>query len=83
MTNYSDIEIQTAKYLLKKGYKWIARNHNGRVFAHSKKPCNDGIWWPTGSICYVCEEFVPIFQSVRSDDKEPVSLESIVHSQRN
>lgn len=25
--------------------------------------------------------FVPIFQSIRSDDKEPVSLENIVHPQ--
>lgn len=82
MTTYSEIEIQTAENLLKMGFKWITRNKTGRVFAHSEKPCKAlDIWWPAGVTCWVCEEFVPIFQSIRSDDKEPVSLESIVHPQ--
>ena len=81
MTKYSDIEIQTAENLLKEGYKWIARDESGGLFAYIDKPikldtfwCSDGI---SNCVCY----YVPIFQSVRSDDKEPVSLESIVHPQ--
>ena len=81
MTKYSDIEIQTAENLLKEGYKWIARDESGGLFAYTDKPikldtfwCSDGI---SNCVCY----YVPIFQSVRSDDKEPVSLESIVHPQ--
>ena len=79
MTKYSDIEIQTAKNLLEQGYKWIARNQSGRLYAHAAKPSKVGTyWWSVGNYDRTCD-YVPIFQSVRSDDKEPVSLESIVH----
>ena len=82
MNKYSDIEIQTAKNLLKNGYKWIARNKSGRLFVYSVKPHKaDTVWYPMENCCYVCKEFVPIFQSVRFGDKEPTSLESIVHPQ--
>ena len=86
MTKYSDIEIQIAKNLLGKDYKWIARDESGSLFAYTDKPRkwskllqSDG---RRGSgICYVCEEFVPIFQNVTFVDKEPVNLERIVHPQ--
>ena len=81
MTTYSDIEIQTAKNLLKEGYKWIARDESGGLFAYTDKPskldtfwCSDGI---SNCVCY----YVPIFQSIRFNDKEPTSLEAIVHPQ--
>ena len=81
MTNYSDIEIQTAKNLLKEGYKWIARDESGGLFAYTDKPskldtfwCSDGM---SNCFCY----YVPIFQNIRFEDKEPTSLESIVHPQ--
>lgn len=80
MTNYSDIEIQTAKNLLKEGYKWLVRYEIGRLIALSKKPIKstNNLWTTTGnSVCV--GRFVPIFQGIRSDDKEPVSLEAIVH----
>ena len=83
MTKYSDIEIQTAENLLKKGYKWIVRYETGRLFAHFEKPfkCKvNNVWGSVGLSTCVCD-FVPIFQSIRSDDKEPVSLEAIVHPQ--
>lgn len=82
MNKYSDIEIQTAENLLEHGYKWIVRYEIGRLIALSEKPIksNNNLWTTTGnSVCV--GRFVPIFQSVRSDDKEPVSLESIVHPQ--
>lgn len=81
MTKYSDIEIQTAKNLLKEGYKWIARDESEGLFAYPYKPikldtywCSDGIY---NCVCY----FVPIFQNIRFEDTEPTSLESIVHPQ--
>ena len=81
MNKYSDIEIQTAKNLLKEGYKWIVRNKNGRLYAHFAKPSKvNDFWASVGFGTRVCN-FVPIFQSIRFDDKEPVSLESIVHPQ--
>ena len=83
MTKYSDIEIQTANNLLKEGYKWIVRYETGRLFAHFKKPFKskvNNVWGSVGFSTCVCD-FVPIFQNISSDDKEPVSLESIVHPQ--
>ena len=83
MTKYSDIEIQTAKNLLENGYMWIVRNENGRLFAHFAKPSKckvNNVWGSVGFSTSVCD-FVPIFQGIRSDDKEPTSLESIVHPQ--
>ena len=77
---YTDIEIKTAESLLKEGYKWIVRYEIGRLIALSKKPIKstNNLWTTTGnSVCV--GRFVPIFQGIRSDDKEPVSLESIVH----
>lgn len=81
MSKYSDIEIQTAKNLLEYGYNWIVRNENGRLSAHSTKPGKvSNVWWSAKDEALVCE-FVPIFLSIHFGDKEPVSLESIVHPQ--
>ena len=79
MTKYSDIEIETAKNLLEHGYKWLVRTTSGILYAHSTMPAKiSGAWWSTSSSEYVCS-YVPIFQNIRSNDEEPVSLESIVH----
>lgn len=81
MTKYSEIEVQTAQNLLKSGFKWLARNKDGKLFVYSVKPSKaDTVWYPIGNCDCVCN-YVPIFQSIRFDDKEPVSLESIVHPQ--
>lgn len=81
MTKYSDIEIQTAKILLKKGYKWIAMDESGGLFAYTDKPIKlDTFWWSDVMCNCVCY-YVPIFRNIRFDDKEPTSLEGIVHPQ--
>ena len=81
MNKYSDIEIQTAKNLLKEGYKWIARDESGGLFAYIDKPIKlDTFWCSDGDSNCVCY-YVPIFQNVKSEDSEPTSIESIVHPQ--
>ena len=81
MTKYSEIEIETAKNMLKKGLKWIGRNQSGRLSAHANKPSKVGTyWWSVGYSDCTCD-YVPIFQNIRFGDKEPVSLEDIVHPQ--
>lgn len=81
MNKYNDIEIQTAKNMLEKGFKWLARNKDGKLFVYSVKPSKGNtVWYPIGICDCVCN-YVPIFQSVRFGDKEPTSLESIVHPQ--
>ena len=78
---YSDIEIQTAKNLLKEGYKWIARDESEGLFAYTDKPSKlDTFWcsdWIGNCVCY----YVPIFQNIKFEDSEPTSLDSIVHPQ--
>lgn len=81
MNKYSEIEIETAKNLMEHGYMWIVRYESGRLFAHTDKPIKvDNIWGSFGDSECV-GKFVPIFQNIRFGDKEPVSLESIVHPQ--
>lgn len=86
MNKYNEIEVKTAQNLLKEGYKWIVRDtssygHN-IIFAHKEKPHRIvKIWTATTACTTVCYGEVPIFQNISSDDKEPVSLESIVHPQ--
>lgn len=77
MTNYSDIEIQTAKNLLGKGFKWIYRSSFGTLYSYQDKPLRNEANYGA-RYNFVCTSSVPIFQSVKSCD-EPVSLESIVH----
>ena len=85
MTEYNDIEIQTAKNLLERGYKWIVRDkafYGNAVFAHKEKPYRvEGRWMATLACRTVCTDEVPIFNNIHFDDKEPVSLESVVHPQ--
>ena len=81
MTNYSEIEIQTAKNLLKEGYKWIAMDESGGLFAYTDKPIKSDTFWCSDGISSCVCYYVPIFQSIHFGDKEPTSLESIVHPQ--
>ena len=84
MNKYSEIEIHTAKNLLKEGYEWIVRTVYGNVVAFSYRPCkNEGYWvWPNyGESEVVSGKFTPLFQSIKWEDDEPTSIESIVHPQ--
>ena len=75
MNKYNEIEIQTAKNLLGKGYKWITRSIYGAIIAYKIKP--EEKYSPCKVIC---SDYIPIFESIKRGD-DPVSLESIVHPQ--
>ena len=87
MNKYTDVEIQTAKNLLEKGYKWIVRDSDifgSNVYAYAEKPYKELYGWQEPNCCecvYICSKFASIFQNIRFNDKEPTSLESIVHPQ--
>ena len=80
MSEYSEIEIQTAKNMLKKGYKWIIRNKD-LLYAFRSKPCKrlGGSWYSNTevglNVCYC----VPIFENIKNSDSEPTSLANIVN----
>lgn len=85
MTKYSDIEIQTAKSLLEDGYRWITRERSAKIWAYKNKPHRNNTdqlyqaWDYNGDYFQICTKHVPIFLNVTCADKEPVSLEGIVH----
>lgn len=78
MTNYSEIEIQTAENLLKEGYTWIKKNRLGSILAYEIKPTENPETFIPGT--KVCTAYVSIFEGIKFGD-EPVSLEAIVHPQ--
>lgn len=88
MNKYNEVEIQTAKNLLKEGYKWIVREDFGEVYAYADKPrknydknYSDDTWQCDGDYCLICTASVSIFQGVTCDDAEPTSLQGIVYPQ--
>lgn len=88
MNKYNDIEIQTAKNLLKVGYKWIVRETYGGIYAYKDKPHKnydrnylDDVWQCDGEYFIVCTKQVPIFKNVTCDDTGPTSLDRIVNPQ--
>ena len=89
MNKYNEVEIQTAKNLLKEGYKWIARTFQGSVGAFSCKPCKKGGCWfypsnlacITGKTVVISGKFTPLFQSIKWEDNEPTYIEDIINPQ--
>ena len=81
MNKYMGTEILTARNLIAEGYKWLARDEDDTLFAFREKPYKDETVWIDDNRSYspVCSSEVPLFQDIKWDDKEPVSLESIIH----
>lgn len=80
---YSEIEIQTAKNLLAKGYEWIARDKQDAICAYGSKPVKGKTIWMNGGDWWLlmpsfCREAIPLFESIRWEDDEPVRLRDIV-----
>lgn len=73
---YSEIEIQTAKNLIAKGYEWITRDKNDALFAYDGKPKKLESCWRSGE-WQEFASFVPIFPQIKWDDEEPVRLRDI------
>lgn len=83
MNKYNEIEIQTAKNLLKEGYKWIARTFQGNVSAFSYKPYKRGysLVQVNGKVVLISGKFTPLFQSINWADNEPTYIENIINPQ--
>lgn len=82
MNKYSDIEIQTAKNLLKDGYKWLVRTMRGNVVAFSCEPYKiGGYWsWPGNAESEIVSgKSTPLFQSIKREDPGPTYIEDILN----
>ena len=79
---YSEIEIETAKNLIAKGYEWIARDKSDDVYAYCTRPVKGGKAWGA-DVCLLLIDgdigrVIPLFKSIRWEDDEPVRLRDIV-----
>ena len=84
MNKYSDIEIQTANDLLKRGYKWLVRTMSGNVVAFSYHPCKNEVYWlwPSNAESEVVSgKSAPLFQNIKWEDEGPTYIEDIVSPQ--
>lgn len=80
---YSEIEVEVAKNLLAKGYKWIARDKDDSVYAYCTRPVKGGEkWFPGDDLLLLMSGgvrgVIPIFDGIRWEDNEPVCLRDIV-----
>lgn len=80
---YSEIEIEVAKNLLAKGYEWIARDENDMLYAYKGRPVKGGTVWSQGDDSLLlmagrARGVIPIFDIIRWEDDEPVSIRDIV-----
>lgn len=84
MNKYSDIEIQIANDLLKRGYKWLVRDMRGNVVAFSCHPCkHEGYWlWPSNTKSEVVSgKSAPLFKNIKWEDEVSTYIEYIVKPQ--
>lgn len=80
---YSEIEVEIAKTLLKKGYEWIARDKDDDVYAYCTRPVKEGnAWLQEDDLLLLmsgdARGVIPIFDGIRWEDDEPVRLRDIV-----
>ena len=80
---YSATEIEIAKNLLAKGYKWIARDENNTLYAYKGRPIKkESGWWHGGSWLLLMgggtRGVIPLFGDINREDDEPVSIRDIV-----
>ena len=81
MNKYSDIEIQIANDLLKRGYKWLVRDMRGNVVAFSCEPYKiGGYWsWPRNAESEIVSgKSTPLFQSIKWEDPGPTYIEVVL-----
>lgn len=60
-------------------YKWIARDEDGELYLFKEKPCKSLGVWETKSARtteFLCYNY--LFQSITSEDKEPVFIDDYV-----
>ena len=85
---YSEIEVEIAKSLLKRGHEWIARDEDDALFAYECKPRKGGHGWNYGEGVLLLVDgnargVIPLFESIRWEDEDPVRLRDIVPQKQN
>ena len=75
----SDLELDFLMQADDEGYKYIARDYNGQLFAYKDKPHKDGQEWmayaPAAEPERMCDE---LFDFVDFDDAEPTRIADLL-----
>ena len=74
---FTDDELAIMRNIPKE-YEWMARDKGGVPYTHEEKPKKeDGLWENEGH-CYSLGVFKHLFQTITSEDKEPVCIDDYV-----
>ena len=78
----SRLEHELLKFIDNEGYKYIARDNCGGVlFRYPKKPTKNIYGeWGKGGICSDLRMFNDLFQFVKWEDEEPISIEDVLNN---
>lgn len=78
----SRLEYELLKFIDNEGYKYIARDNCGGVlFRYPKKPTKNIYGeWGKGGICSDLRMFNDLFQFVKWEDEEPISIEDVLNN---
>lgn len=80
MKEYSKIEIDTAKNLIRDGYHWIARTPSGKLAVDKTEMLKDvDGWLGSGFSFVVARKWVPIFTDVTWHDDHPTCIDDIAY----
>ena len=80
MKEYSKIEIDTAKNLVRDGYHWIARTPSGRLAVDKTEMWKDADGWLGSSESFwMTTKYVPIFTDVTWHDDCPTCIDDIAY----
>lgn len=83
---YSAIEVKISEKLIAEGYEWLAEDSDETLYAYDAKPVKGDTVWRSSSdrrpflplLYRPARGVIPIFESVRWEDAEPVRLRDIV-----
>lgn len=81
---YSAIEVKISEKLIAEGYEWLAEDSDETLYAYDAKPVKgDAVWMPISDrrpfplLYRPARGAIPLFESVRWEDAEPVRLRDI------
>lgn len=73
MNKLTCLELKMLQYLLQKGYKYIARDRNNKLWVYMHEPCKGSVYWGGYGFAEL-EPFSSLFQMVRWCDSKPCSI---------
>ena len=79
MQQLTEEEREVLKEKYSDGYRFVARDEDGEVYAHSSKPVKGGLDW-AGEGCYdwISDYVYSDFKFIKWEDNEPYEIEKLL-----